>query len=109
MGVAQGEQNCLIFEYYSEGDFRALLDQNLPWHDRVLLATQIASALDYMHHPFNLPAMVHMDVKSANILVRGNHAVLADFDCAQSLQHVTGDSQKYFLGSPGLYFLQNFC
>lgn len=43
----------------------------LPWSTRVQIALDSARGLEYIHE-FTVPAYIHRDVKSANILIDKN-------------------------------------
>ncbi|GBG90347.1 hypothetical protein CBR_g50595 [Chara braunii] len=63
------------------------------WQERMLIVKQVASCLRYLHDELEQP-IVHRDVKTANILVRGRgtrvHAYLSDFGLAK-LRDVSDD------------------
>lgn len=65
----------LVLEYV-EGPNAATLhaEQALTWPDVVLLGTQLAGSLRYLHRR----GLVHLDVKPANVAVREGRAVLLD-------------------------------
>ncbi len=50
----------------------------LPLEDALGIARDVADALDYSH----AQGVVHRDIKPSNILLRGGHALLADFGIA---------------------------
>lgn len=53
----------------------------LPWPDAVRLLREVADALAFAHES----GVIHRDVKPANILLTGAHALLADFGIAQAV------------------------
>lgn len=60
----------------------------LPVDRAVQITKEIADALEYAH----ALGVIHRDVKPANILLSGGHAVLADFGIAKALTSVSADS-----------------
>ena len=70
----------IVFEYLADGDLRQLVERNgpLPIHRAVELAIEIGSALAHAHQN----GVVHRDVKSANVLLAGERAMVADFSIA---------------------------
>ena len=74
---------CLVMEYAEGGTLADLLhgpnaprDTGLPTLQLLQLATEIASALDYLHSA----RIVHRDLKPQNVLLlRDGHAALTDF------------------------------
>jgi len=60
----------------------------LPVEEAVLLAREVADALDYAHQR----GIVHRDIKPENILLSAGHARVADFGIAKAVT-VTGEQQ----------------
>ena len=75
-----GGRPYIVFEYIADGDLRQLVERNgpLPIHRAVELAIEIGSALAHAHQN----GVVHRDVKSANVLLAGERAMIADFSIA---------------------------
>lgn len=69
LGVCEHHSGLyIVTEFVNGGDLRKILKNpaiNISWEDRVLLATQICSAINHLH----AQQIVHRDLKSHNILV----------------------------------------
>ena len=82
-----GEANGLLYyvmPYVRGESLRRRLDRErqLPVEDAIVIAKQIASALDYAHEQ----GVVHRDIKPENILIGGGgQAIVADFGLARAL------------------------
>nr|MBA2292709.1 serine/threonine-protein kinase [Gemmatimonadales bacterium] len=77
---------------YIEGESlrdRLTRDKQLPVHEAVLIAREVADALDYAHRH----AVVHRDIKPENILLHGGHALVADFGIALAAARSDGGSR----------------
>jgi tetratricopeptide (TPR) repeat protein/TolB-like protein len=78
---------------------RLRAEGQLPVEEAVTLASEVADALAFAHER----GIVHRDVKPANILLTGGHALLADFGVAQAVAEA-GDERLtqtgLSLGSP---------
>lgn len=78
----------LVVEFMSNGTLYDLLHSNSrppTWGRRVRLALQTANAIDTLHS--SSPAVIHRDIKSANILIDRNfNARLGDFGLALRCQ-----------------------
>ena len=66
---------------------RLAREGRLPVNVAVQLAREMADALDHAHRN----GIVHRDVKPENVLLQGDHALVADFGIALALEHAGGD------------------
>lgn len=66
---------------------RLAREPQLPLRDAVRIALEVADALGYAH----AVGVVHRDVKPENILLSGDHCLLADFGVAQALDAAGGE------------------
>ena len=58
-------------------------ERQLPVHEAVQIACEVAQALDYAHgHD-----IVHRDIKPENVLLHEGHAVVADFGICRAITH----------------------
>ncbi|GAA0158491.1 transmembrane signal receptor [Lithospermum erythrorhizon] len=75
--------------------------QAFDWTKRLQVAIGTAQGLCYMHHD-NLPAIIHRDVKSCNILLDSEfNAKIADFGLAKKLKDEEPNSMSAIAGSFG--------
>ena len=66
---------------------RLARERQLPIADALRIATEVADALGYAHGR----GIIHRDIKPENILIRGGHAVVADFGIALAVQQAGGE------------------
>uniref|UniRef100_A0A8R7P9V1 non-specific serine/threonine protein kinase n=2 Tax=Triticum urartu TaxID=4572 RepID=A0A8R7P9V1_TRIUA len=88
------EFKALIFEFMVNGSLErwlhseqnnGILDKVLSFGQRISIATDVASALDYVHNQLT-PPLIHCDLKPNNVLVDDDMtARLSDFGSAQFL------------------------
>ncbi|PWA79281.1 Leucine-rich repeat-containing protein [Artemisia annua] len=87
--------NLLVYEYMPNGSLWDALHHGkclLDWPTRHQIALGIAKGLAYLHHDL-LPAIIHRDVKSTNILLDRNfNPKVADFGLAKVLNGRGKDS-----------------
>lgn len=77
----ESEEATAVIEEYIFGDtlFDVLRGETLSKKETIEIAVQICEALEILHKI----GAVHRDVKPENIIIRGNEAVLIDFDAAR--------------------------
>ncbi|GJY18662.1 receptor-like protein kinase HSL1 [Tanacetum coccineum] len=97
----------LVYEYMPNGSLGDLLHSSksglLDWPTRYKIAVDAAEGLAYLHHDC-VPAIVHRDVKSNNILLDGDFgARVADFGVAKVVDgnEKGGNSMSVIAGSCG--------
>lgn len=94
MCCAAEEFRVLVLEYMERGSLGEVLHEErvvLDWGRRRRIAVGAAHGLAYLHHDC-VPAIVHRDVKSNNILLDGEFcAKVADFGLARVLGRDGGD------------------
>jgi len=75
---------------YVEGESlreRLAREQQLPVAEALLIAREVADALQYAHGK----GIIHRDIKPENILLHGGHALVADFGIALAASRTGGD------------------
>ncbi|CAI5463701.1 unnamed protein product, partial [Closterium sp. Yama58-4] len=83
------DEQLLVFEYMEGGALDAWIKgkmgRMLTWRERMRIALNAASALHYLHREMR-PAIVHHDIKPANILLTAAlEAKVADFGISKSM------------------------
>ncbi|MEO8622016.1 MAG: protein kinase [bacterium] len=77
-----------VMPYVTGETLRARLEREkqLPIHDALRIAREVADALSYAH----AHGVIHRDIKPENILLQGGHALVADFGIALAVQSAGG-------------------
>ena len=84
-----------------EMDVEEVEMQNLILVQRISIATDVACALDYLHHRCPMP-IVHCDLKPSNILFDCDmNARVGDFGIAKFLFELTNSKQSSSIGIRG--------
>ncbi|KAL2522927.1 LysM domain receptor-like kinase 4 [Forsythia ovata] len=107
-GVGFNEGNWyLVYEYAVNGplsDWIHNIDQKLlTWNQRVQIALDIATGLNYLHR-YTSPSHVHKDLNSSNILLDGDfRAKIANFGLARSTDEQEGQFAltRHIVGTKG--------
>ncbi|KAG6648707.1 probable leucine-rich repeat receptor-like protein kinase At1g35710 [Carya illinoinensis] len=95
----------LVYEYMERGSLFCVLRDDtealeLDWKKRVNIIECTAHALSYMHHDC-IPAIVHRDISSNNILLNSKlEAFVSDFGTAKLL-HLDSSNQTLVVGTYG--------
>ncbi|KAF8331386.1 kinase-like domain-containing protein [Cantharellus anzutake] len=80
-------KGVLVSPWCPNGSVLEYLEKN-PHAERIGLARGIAKGLDYLHHL--MPAVIHGDLKPANVLVGDDHkAILCDFGLSRFSSELT--------------------
>jgi Leucine-rich repeat (LRR) protein len=107
----------LVYEYMERGSLFCVLNNDveameLDWRKRVNIIKNTAHALSYMHHDC-IPAIVHRDITSNNILLNSKlEAFVSDFGTAKLLdpdssnQTLVAGTYGYIAPGELLFFLQ---
>ncbi|CAL5359491.1 unnamed protein product [Camellia sinensis] len=88
---------------FKGNDFKALNDtKKLNLTQRLNIAIDVASALEYLHHHYDIP-IAHCDLKPSNVLLDNNLcARVGDFGLARFLLATTGDTNYAQSSSIGI-------
>ncbi len=95
----------VVYAYVPGADLANVLDGGpLPVARAVKVATDVLRALEHAH----VLGVVHCDVKPANVLLKGERALLTDFGFAKdlALTAITGDQEM--LGTPNYMAPEQF-
>lgn len=99
------EGTSLIYEYCPGVTLEEALEHG-PLRPRrsLKIAADVLRALAYAHDQ----GVIHLDVKPANILVKGEHALLTDFGFAKDLGLTAITSQDMMIGTPSYMAPEQF-
>lgn len=80
---------CYVMPYIEGETLRERLNREgqLPIDEVRRIATEVGDALDYAH----ACGVIHRDIKPGNILLTGDHALVADFGLARALEESGGE------------------
>lgn len=93
------DERCLVYELCDGGTLEDALGSPRPpdWDRRLKIARDAIKGLYYLHTQGDGTAFIHGDVKSANILLDGPRAKLADFGLVREM-----DAKKTHVGTRSL-------
>ncbi|XP_028072150.1 probable LRR receptor-like serine/threonine-protein kinase At3g47570 [Camellia sinensis] len=101
----------LVFEFMSNGSLESWLypssteqndTKNLNLTHRLNIAIDVASALEYLHHHYDIP-IAHCDLKPSNVRLDNNLCIrVGDFGLARFLLATTGDTNYAQSSSIGI-------
>ncbi|XP_071721084.1 serine/threonine-protein kinase STY46-like isoform X2 [Rutidosis leptorrhynchoides] len=102
MGAVTSRQHlCIVTEFLPRGSLYRMLQRDsirLDWRRRIRMAMDIAQGMNYLHR-FN-PPILHLDLKSSNLLVDKNWTVkVGDFGLSRNKDH-TYSNVKADKGTP---------
>ncbi|XP_057977136.1 U-box domain-containing protein 35-like [Malania oleifera] len=98
---ACAEYGCLVYEYMDNGSledrlFRKNNSRPISWQARFRIATEIATALLFLHQAKPEP-LVHRDLKPANILLDRNYvSKISDVGLARLVPQSVADSVTHY-------------
>ncbi|KAI3512373.1 hypothetical protein L1887_19688 [Cichorium endivia] len=99
--VTSSPHLCIVTEFLPRGSLFRILQRNttrLDWKRRLHMAMDIARGMNYLHHCN--PPIVHLDLKSSNLLVDKNWTVkVGDFGLSR-IKHHTYLRTKSGKGTP---------
>ncbi|KAL3687850.1 hypothetical protein R1sor_014159 [Riccia sorocarpa] len=105
---AEKRERILVYDYMENGSLKEHLHgktkSSLNWRMRMLIASGVAAALEYLHR-YCEPSLCHRDIKSSNILLDENFvAKVADFGLAHAAsngQAIAAPMSTDVRGTPG--------
>ncbi|GBG83499.1 hypothetical protein CBR_g37213 [Chara braunii] len=97
----------LVYEFVHRGTLHSYIHKNskvnvkLDWGARFKIASEVASALEYLHHSLENP-LVHRDIKPGNVLLTTNFtAKVADFGLCRMVELEDASDKTQPAGTPG--------
>ncbi|CAI9093019.1 OLC1v1028416C1 [Oldenlandia corymbosa var. corymbosa] len=100
----EGQEMLLVYDYMPNGSLYSWIFSNsktLSWHRRLMILTDIAEGLNYLHHGW-LQLVLHRDIKSSNILLDSDLcAKLGDFGLAKLYIHGQAPTPTRLVGTIG--------
>lgn len=99
------QDDALIYAYAPGVNLSEALERGpLPLHRSLKIAGDVLDALAYAHDH----GVIHFDVKPANILVKGERAMLTDFGFAKDLTATAITAPHTMLGTPNFMAPEQF-
>ncbi len=99
------EDGALVYAYCPGVSLAEALERGpLPLQRSLKIVRDVLRALDYAHGE----SVIHLDVKPANILIKGERALLTDFGFAKDLALTAITGQEMALGTPNYMAPEQF-
>jgi serine/threonine protein kinase len=97
------ERYCMVMELMPDGSLYKLLHskKEISWLRRLDISKQIAIGLEYLHSQ----KIIHRDLKSLNVLIKGQEAKLADFGLSKLKIETNSTIVVQQAGGGSLYWL----
>jgi serine/threonine protein kinase len=89
-GIATDEKMLIVMELMEGSLHDTLVKRTAPIKQRLLWATEVASALHFCHF-VHCPRLLHLDLKSHNVLLLGGTAKLGDFGSARAVAQIDAE------------------
>ncbi|UZO08236.1 uncharacterized protein OCT59_028494 [Rhizophagus irregularis] len=87
------QKYSFVLEYADSGTLNTYLNENfnkLDWNDKYYLASQLASAIEFLHEKDT----IHRDLHGNNILVHQKNIKLADFGLSKKIAEASSNTSK---------------
>ncbi|GBC08662.1 hypothetical protein RclHR1_00830013 [Rhizophagus clarus] len=91
------QKYSLVLEYADSGTLNTYLEKyfnELDWNDKTNLASQLASAVEFLHDN----DIIHRDLHGNNILIHQKNIKLADFGLSKKIVEVSASNTSKLLG-----------